>query len=79
LQNCLIKWSDLYEEAKLVSHILQVWRDDGLPPGVPMFITESNIASGADESFVEEVPALLPEHPAFALQDVGSSQALRSS
>lgn len=33
----------------------------------------------ADESFVEEVPALLPEHPAFALQDVGSSQALRSS
>jgi F5/8 type C domain-containing protein len=58
LRACLIKWSDLYDEAKLVSHILQVWRDDGLPPGVPMFITESNIASGADESFVDVFAAL---------------------
>jgi hypothetical protein len=57
-RDCLIKWSDLYDEAKLVSHILQVWRDDGLPPGVPMFITESNIASGADESFVDVFAAL---------------------
>jgi hypothetical protein len=58
LRECAIKWSDLYNEANLVSHILQVWRDDGLPPGVPMFITESNIASGADESFVDVFAAL---------------------
>jgi hypothetical protein len=41
-----------------VRHILQVWRDDGLPPGVPMFITESNIAAGSDESFLDIFAAL---------------------
>jgi hypothetical protein len=55
---CKLQWSDLYDEANLVRHILQVWRDDGLPPGVPMFITESNIAAGSDESFVDIFAAL---------------------
>jgi len=55
---CKLQWSALYEEADLVRHILQVWRDDGLPPGVPMFITESNIAAGDDESFVDIFAAL---------------------
>jgi hypothetical protein len=57
-QPCLLQWSDLYEEANLVRHILEVWRDDGLPVGVPMFITESNIAAGSDESFVDTFAAL---------------------
>jgi hypothetical protein len=26
---CKLQWSDLYDEANLVRHILQVWRDDG--------------------------------------------------
>ena len=34
---------------RLFSHILQVWRDDGLPPDVPMFITELNIAWNSGE------------------------------
>ena len=55
---CKMHWSDLYDEASLVTNILQVWRDDGLPPGVPMFITESNIAAGSDESFVDIFAAL---------------------
>jgi len=55
---CQLQWSNLYEEANLVRHILQVWRDDGLPPGVPMFITETNIAAGSDESFVDIFAAL---------------------
>lgn len=55
---CKLQWSDLYEEANLVRHILQVWRDDGLPTGVPLFITESNIAAGSDESFVDIFAAL---------------------
>jgi F5/8 type C domain len=55
---CKLQWSDLYEEANLTRHILQVWRDDGLPPGVPMFITETNIAAGSDESFVDVFAAL---------------------
>ena len=55
---CLLQWSDLYEEADLVRNILQVWRDDGLPEGVPMFITETNIAAGSDESFLDAFAAL---------------------
>jgi hypothetical protein len=55
---CQLQWSDLYEEANLTRHILQVWRDDGLPPGTPMFITETNIAAGDDESFVDIFAAL---------------------
>jgi hypothetical protein len=41
-----------------VTHILQVWRDDGVPPGVPMFITESNIAWQSSEAFVDNFGAL---------------------
>jgi len=55
---CKISWSSLYDEPTLVSHILQVWRDDGLPPSVPMFITESNIAWSHGESFVDIFGAL---------------------
>lgn len=55
---CKIQWSSLYDEPKLVSHILQVWRDDGLPPNVPKFITESNIAWSTGESFVDIFSAL---------------------
>jgi len=57
-QPCKLQWSDLYDEPNLVRNILQVWRDDGLPPGVPMFITESNIAAGSDESFNDIFAAL---------------------
>src|SRR3984893_12287630 len=46
---CKIQWSRLYEEPALISHILQVWRDDGLPPNVPIFISELNIAWNTGE------------------------------
>jgi len=55
---CKIQWSSLYDEPTLMSHILQVWRDDGLPPSVPMFITESNIAWSSGESSVDIFGAL---------------------
>jgi hypothetical protein len=57
-KECALQWSDLYREADLTRHILQVWRDDGLPPGVPMFISETNIAAGDDESFLDVFAAL---------------------
>ena len=41
-----------------MTHILQVWREDGLPAGVPMFITESNMAWETGESFVDIFSAL---------------------
>jgi hypothetical protein len=48
---CRIPWGSLYEEPELVSHIMQVWREDGVPAGMPMFITEGNLSSAASETY----------------------------
>jgi hypothetical protein len=50
---CKISWSSLYEEPTLMSHIMQVWRDDGLPANVPMFVTESNLSSATSETYMD--------------------------
>jgi hypothetical protein len=55
---CKIPWSSLYDEAKLVSHILQVWRADGVPAGTPLLITESNISWQDSENSVDIFAAL---------------------
>jgi hypothetical protein len=46
---CETPWKNLYEEPQLLTHIMQVWRDDGLPPGIPLLDTETN-AHGAEAS-----------------------------
>jgi hypothetical protein len=43
---CTIKWESLYSEPQLMKHILQVWRDDGVPPDVPLMVTEDHLAAG---------------------------------
>ncbi|HLJ87925.1 MAG TPA: discoidin domain-containing protein [Candidatus Angelobacter sp.] len=43
---CETPWKNLYDEPRLITHIMQVWRDDGLPPGIPMFDTETNCHGG---------------------------------
>ena len=43
---CEIVWADLFREPEIVSHILDVWRQDGLPANVPMMNTESNVTYG---------------------------------
>ncbi len=53
-----IAWSSLYDEATLVTHIMQVWRQDGVPANVPLFITESNISWQSSEAFVDVWGAL---------------------
>jgi F5/8 type C domain len=55
---CTVTWNSLYDEPRLVSHILDVWHEDGVPQDVPMFITESNISWQTDESFVDIFGAL---------------------
>ncbi|MGH2643752.1 MAG: discoidin domain-containing protein, partial [Chitinophagaceae bacterium] len=55
---CATTWNDLYREPELVSHILQVWRDDGLPENVPMLITESNLSWNLNPFFVDIFGAL---------------------
>src|SRR5581483_6298850 len=35
LEPCKIQWSSLYDEARLVTHITQVWKADGVPNHIP--------------------------------------------
>ena len=42
---CIITWKTLYTEPQLMKHILQVWRDDGVPQDVPLMVTENHLAN----------------------------------
>jgi hypothetical protein len=42
---CSIAWNSLYTEPQVMKHILQVWRDDGVPDDVPLMVTESHLAA----------------------------------
>ena len=53
-----IQWSNLYDEAKLVTGIMRVWREDGVPANVPLLITESNLSWVDSEAFVDIFGAL---------------------
>jgi hypothetical protein len=46
-------WSSLYDEPRLVTHIMQVWHEDGVPKEVPLFITESNLSSQNSEAYMD--------------------------
>ena len=46
-------WADLYPEPGFVSHVVQVWKDNGLPANIPFFMTEGNIGGGAPPSTVK--------------------------
>jgi hypothetical protein len=35
-------WGSLYWEPAYVNHVIQSWKDNGLPPNVPFFMTEGN-------------------------------------
>jgi hypothetical protein len=50
---CKATWDSLYDEPKLISHSMQVWRDDGLPKDVPMLVTEVNLSSAASQASVD--------------------------
>jgi F5/8 type C domain-containing protein len=63
---CETPWANLYQEPRLIQHIMQVWRDDGLPVGIPLFDTETNAHGG--EASLDIFGALWlaysPPHPA---------------
>jgi hypothetical protein len=50
---CRIPWGSLYDEPELMSHIMQVWRDDGVPANIPMFATEGNLSSSTSETYMD--------------------------
>jgi hypothetical protein len=55
---CKVVWSDLYDEPKLIGHIVDVWRKDGVPPNVPLLVTEVNVTWQTGETFVDVFGAL---------------------
>lgn len=42
---CTITWKTLYSEPQLMKHVLQVWRDDGVPQNVPLMVTEDHLSA----------------------------------
>jgi hypothetical protein len=52
-EGCRSPWGSLYDEPRLVTHILQVWRKDGIPADLPTFITESNLSAASSETFMD--------------------------
>ena len=43
---CETPWKNLYREPELIERIIKVWRDDGLPPDIPLLDTETNDHGG---------------------------------
>ena len=41
---CEITWSDLYREPAIQKHVIEMWREDGVPGDVPLMNTESNVS-----------------------------------
>jgi hypothetical protein len=70
---CNNPWSDLYREPEIVEHILQVWRDDGLPANVPFFMTEGNMSSRSGQGFVDIMGGLWLADYVGAMMSGGAS------
>ena len=43
---CETPWENLYQEPELITQIMKVWHDDGLPAGIPLLDTETNAHGG---------------------------------
>ena len=50
-EGCKTPWGVLYDEPDLIRHIIQVWHEDGVPPEMPLFVTEGNLSSAASETY----------------------------
>jgi hypothetical protein len=56
--DCRSKWNELYREPQLISHILEVWRNDGVPKNIPFMMTEGNMSGGSGGMFPDIMGAL---------------------
>jgi hypothetical protein len=50
---CNTSWNDLYREPENIGHIIQTYKDDGLPPNTPIFVTEVNFGAQVSEAFMD--------------------------
>jgi len=64
-------WNDLYLEPMLVHHVVQAWKDNGLPPGLSFFMTEGNMGGGGGPEDVKS--ALWLADYAGAMMSEGAS------
>ena len=55
---CSITWNQIYQEPAFTAMSLNTWKADGLPPGTPIFITESNVSYDFQEQQVDLFGAL---------------------
>ncbi len=55
---CQSKWPVLYKEAGLITHIMEVWRNDGLPANIPLLMSEGNMSSRDGGIFLDIMGAL---------------------
>jgi hypothetical protein len=66
---------NLLREPGLVSHIVNVWRNDGLPAGTPIFITETNYSQNETDAAQEPAGALWYADMVATLLTVGGAGA----
>ncbi len=55
---CQSRWNELYREPELITHIMQVWRNDGVPADIPMMMTEGNMSGASGGMFPDIMGAL---------------------
>jgi F5/8 type C domain len=55
---CQTTWTDLYREPEITRHILEIWRDDGVPAKVPLIISESNVSWALTDPMQDTFSAL---------------------
>ncbi len=65
----------LLREPKLMADIVNVWRHDGLPPGTPIFVTETNYSQNETDAAPEIAGALWYADMAATLLSVGGAGA----
>lgn len=41
---CEVTWNDLYREPEMMTHVLQSFRENGVPKEVPLMVTESSVS-----------------------------------
>ena len=67
--------ANLLREPELVSHIVQIWRNDGLPPGLPIYITETNYSQNETDTAQEMAGAIWYADMIGSLLNTGANGA----
>ncbi len=58
-EGCDDAWKAMLAEPSLVDGIVHAWKEDGLPAGIPMFITEYNFSAGSTTSVFQDLAGAL--------------------